>query len=105
MRIISLHILKWAEENSLFLQSAYDLSFVSWYQRPFYKETVNFGARTAAKYHSLHAAAPHWAVHSPSTYLMLKRVATSLSKKTESRLPHSLTRDTLKESHSWSLRR
>ncbi len=49
MRIISLHVLKWADENSLFLSSAYDLSFVSWYQRPFYKETVNFGARTAAK--------------------------------------------------------
>lgn len=37
MRIISLHVLKWADENSLFLASAYDLSFVSWYQRPFYK--------------------------------------------------------------------
>ncbi|XP_031472922.1 VAMP-like protein YKT61 [Nymphaea colorata] len=50
MRIISLHVLKWAEENSFFLSSAYDLGFVSWYQRPFYKETVNFGARTAAKW-------------------------------------------------------
>ena len=49
MKIISLHVLKWNEDNSLFLNSAYDLSFVSWYQRPFYKETVNFGARTAAK--------------------------------------------------------
>ena len=49
MKIISLHVLKWNEDNSLFLSSAYDLSFVSWYQRPFYKETVNFGARTAAK--------------------------------------------------------
>lgn len=49
MRIISLHVLKWAEENSFFLSSAYDLSFVSWYQRPFYKDTVNFGARTASK--------------------------------------------------------
>ena len=59
MRIISLHVLKWADENSLFLSSAYDLSFVSWYQRPFYKETVNFGARTAAKYLLPHPAAPH----------------------------------------------
>ena len=49
MRIISLHVMKWGEESSLFLSSAYDLSFVSWYQRPFYKETVNFGARTASK--------------------------------------------------------
>jgi synaptobrevin family protein YKT6 len=49
MKIISLHVLKWNEDNSLFLSSAYDLGFVSWYQRPFYKETVNFGARTAAK--------------------------------------------------------
>jgi len=49
MRLISLHVLKWAEESSFFLSSAYDLSFVSWYQRPFYKETVTFGARTASK--------------------------------------------------------
>lgn len=28
MRIISLHVLKWEEENSLFISSAYDLSFI-----------------------------------------------------------------------------
>lgn len=49
MRIISLHVLKWAEEQSIFLCSAYDLSFISWYQRSFFKESVNFGARTASK--------------------------------------------------------
>jgi synaptobrevin family protein YKT6 len=50
MRIISMHVLKWQEENSLFITSAYELGFASWYQRPFVKEQLNFGARTAAKY-------------------------------------------------------
>ena len=58
MKIISLHVLKWAEDNSLFLCSAYELGFVSWCQRSFYKETVNFGARFASKYSLPHSAAP-----------------------------------------------
>jgi synaptobrevin family protein YKT6 len=45
-----MHVLKWQEENSLFITSAYELGFASWYQRPFVKEQLNFGARTAAKY-------------------------------------------------------
>lgn len=47
MRIISTHLMKWSEENPLFLSSSYELSFVSWLQRPFFKETLNFGVRTA----------------------------------------------------------
>lgn len=47
MRIISMHLMKWAEDNSLFLSSVDDLSFVSWLQRSFYREGVRFGARTA----------------------------------------------------------
>ena len=31
MRIISMHILKWAEDNSMFLASVDNLSFVSWF--------------------------------------------------------------------------
>ena len=97
MRIISLHVFKWADENSLFLCSAYDLSFVSWYQRPFYKETVNFGARTASKYLPLHSAAPHRAAPSQFTCHKPKRDATSKCKKTDSPSPHSPTTPTPKE--------
>lgn len=71
-----MHILKWAEENSLFLASAYDLSFVSWYQRPFYKETVNFGARTASEYFLFHLAVLPKAPPSPSLCPKRKQNAT-----------------------------
>jgi synaptobrevin family protein YKT6 len=48
MRILSMHIMKWNSENdSLFLSSVDDLSFVSWLQRSFFREGVRFGARTA----------------------------------------------------------
>lgn len=47
MRIISMHLMKWAEDNSLFLSSVDDLSFVGWLQRSFFREGVRFGARTA----------------------------------------------------------
>lgn len=57
MRIISMHVLKWEDEKSMFIASVYELSFVkydqayrSFLQRPFLKETVNFGARTSVKY-------------------------------------------------------
>ncbi|KAL4462137.1 hypothetical protein ABPG72_010453 [Tetrahymena utriculariae] len=46
MRLISMHVLKWDPENPIFLSSAYELGFISWYQRPFFKETLNFGVRT-----------------------------------------------------------
>jgi synaptobrevin family protein YKT6 len=45
-----MHVLKWYEDNSLFITSVYELGFASWYQKPFVKEQLNFGARTAAKY-------------------------------------------------------
>lgn len=40
--------MKWGGDNdSLFLSSADDLSFISWLQRSFFREGVRFGARTA----------------------------------------------------------
>ena len=48
MRIVSLHVLKWDENtNAWILKNSYELSFLSFYQRPFMKGHLNFGARTA----------------------------------------------------------
>ncbi|EAR83910.2 YKT6-family R-SNARE protein (macronuclear) [Tetrahymena thermophila SB210] len=46
MRLISMHVLKWNAENPIFLSSAYELGFISWYQRSFFKEGLIFGVRT-----------------------------------------------------------
>ncbi|CAD8116881.1 unnamed protein product [Paramecium sonneborni] len=48
MRIIAMYLLKYHPENPIFISSHYELSFVNWFQRPFFKETLNFGARTCA---------------------------------------------------------
>ncbi len=50
MRLLSIHVLKSGDkDDSIFITSAYELGFASWYQRPFLKDSVNFGARTSSK--------------------------------------------------------
>ncbi|KAM3135071.1 hypothetical protein pb186bvf_012895 [Paramecium bursaria] len=54
MRIIAMYLLKYSPDAPLFIAQHYELSFLryhrniiqSWFQRPFFKETLNFGART-----------------------------------------------------------
>merc|ERR1711935_1226654 len=49
MKVISLHVLKWAgNEKAWILCNAYQLDFLSFWQRPFFKQHLHFGARTAA---------------------------------------------------------
>ena len=45
MRLISLHIYKWQQENSLLMASAIDASMLWWYQRSMAKEHINFNSR------------------------------------------------------------
>lgn len=47
MRIISIHVMKWAEDNSLFLSSVDDLTFLNYFKRSYFREGLRFGARTA----------------------------------------------------------
>eukprot|EP01017_Pseudomicrothorax_dubius_P012318 TRINITY_DN1498_c0_g1_i6.p1 TRINITY_DN1498_c0_g1~~TRINITY_DN1498_c0_g1_i6.p1 ORF type:complete len:226 (-),score=70.88 TRINITY_DN1498_c0_g1_i6:124-801(-) len=46
MRLISIYLLKWNEETPFILDTVHELSFLSFFQRPFFKEHLNFGART-----------------------------------------------------------
>ena len=49
MKIISLHVLKWAgNEKAWILANAYELGFLNFWQKPFFKQHLHFGARTAA---------------------------------------------------------
>jgi len=47
MRILSFYLLKWSEESSYILHATHELDFISFFKRPFIKENLNFGARTA----------------------------------------------------------
>ena len=46
-----MHVLKWTDkENAYILKSSYELGFMSFYQRPFFKQHLHFGARTAVSH-------------------------------------------------------
>jgi len=47
MRIISFYLLKQNGQTANILASAHQLDFISFFKRPFFKEHLNFGARTA----------------------------------------------------------
>mmetsp|Transcript_23467 Transcript_23467/g.27185 ORF Transcript_23467/g.27185 Transcript_23467/m.27185 type:complete len:203 (+) Transcript_23467:51-659(+) len=49
MRLISFCVLKQDPSEPLFLVRCHELGFMSFFQRPFAKEHLNFGARTATK--------------------------------------------------------
>lgn len=48
MRIISIHVFKCTEEEPVLLASAFELSFVSIFQRGTLKEFINFNSRLVA---------------------------------------------------------
>jgi synaptobrevin family protein YKT6 len=47
MRILSFYVLKWTDTTSYILNATHELDFISFFKRPFVKENLNFGARTA----------------------------------------------------------
>jgi len=49
MRIIALYLLKHNGENPYMLHHVEDLSFMSFFKRPFFRPHLNFGARMATK--------------------------------------------------------
>lgn len=61
MRIISMHIIKtdasaMKNKKSYFLCSVFELGFVNFLQRYFFKEHLVFGARTCIRYRALYQA-------------------------------------------------
>lgn len=49
MRIISMHVLQWRKaDKALFLKSSFEIGFISFLKRYFFKEHLMFGARTCA---------------------------------------------------------
>jgi hypothetical protein len=49
MKIISMHVLtKNGSEKSLFLKTSFELGFVPFMKRYFFKQHLSFGARTVA---------------------------------------------------------
>ena len=49
MRIIALYLLKHNGQNPVMVHHVNDLGFMAFYKRPFFKQHMNFGARTAVK--------------------------------------------------------
>jgi len=53
MKIISIHIYKTAKDDAYLLASAFELGFVSIFQRGTLKEFINFNSRTVMTYYKL----------------------------------------------------
>ena len=51
MRIIALYLLKHNGDDPFMVHHVEDISFMAFYKRPFFRQHMNFGARTAVRYH------------------------------------------------------
>ena len=51
MRIISIHVYKCTDKDPVILASAYDLSFVNYFQRSTLKEFIIFNSRLVIRYY------------------------------------------------------
>ena len=50
MRIIALYLLKHNGDDPFMVHHVEDISFMAFYKRPFFRQHMNFGARTAVRY-------------------------------------------------------
>ena len=49
MKIIALYLIKHNNNNPFMIHISEDLSFLSFFKRPFFRQHMNFGARMAVK--------------------------------------------------------